>query len=212
MAAAFTSVSHLAIRQAIAIGTHSHAELPPQVEWIEASHPYPDARSEAAGNRAIAVAQGVHSGEALVILLSGGASALMASPMDGLSLADKIETTRLMMTVGRGHSCAQHRAAPSFESERRPARGGVRWHDDHPRDIGRRRRRPACDRIRAWRARCDHVGGRGGCAGTFWRRRAFGSRSRSRFNSASRARWLIRQSLGNPSLARARGASDRQPG
>lgn len=100
MAAAFTTVSHLAIRKAIAIGTHTHAGLPPAVEWIEASHPYPDARSEAAGNRAIAVAQGVHSGEALVILLSGGASALMAAPIDGISLADKIETTRLMMTAG----------------------------------------------------------------------------------------------------------------
>ena len=100
MAAAFASVSHLAIRKAIAIGTHTHADLPPHVEWIEASHPYPDARSEAAGNRAIAVAQGVHSGEALVILLSGGASALMAAPIEGLSLADKIETTRVMMTSG----------------------------------------------------------------------------------------------------------------
>ena len=39
-------------------------------------------------------------GEALVILLSGGASALMASPMAGISLADKIETTRLMMRSG----------------------------------------------------------------------------------------------------------------
>jgi hydroxypyruvate reductase len=100
MAAAFASVSQLAIRKAIAVGTHTHTDLPSQVEWIEASHPYPDARSEAAGNRAIAVAEGVHSGEALVILLSGGASALMASPMDGISLADKIETTRLMMRSG----------------------------------------------------------------------------------------------------------------
>jgi glycerate 2-kinase len=100
MAAAFTAIPHLAVRKAIAIGTHSHDELPRAVEWIESSHPYPDARSEAAGNRAIAVAQGVHSGEALVILLSGGASALMASPLDGLTLADKIDTTRLMMTAG----------------------------------------------------------------------------------------------------------------
>ena len=100
MAAAFAALPHLAIRQATAIGTHAHAELPPTVEWIESSHPFPDARSEAAGNRAIAIAQAVHSGEALVILLSGGASALMASPVDGLSLADKIDTTRLMMASG----------------------------------------------------------------------------------------------------------------
>jgi glycerate 2-kinase len=100
MAAAFTALPHLSIRQAIAIGTHAHADLPPSVEWIESSHPYPDSRSEAAGKRALAVAQSAHSGEALVILLSGGASALMASPLDGLTLADKIETTRKMMTAG----------------------------------------------------------------------------------------------------------------
>jgi len=100
MAAAFVARPHLAIRQAIAIGTHAHADLPATVEWIESSHPFPDARSEAAGNRAVAIAQGVHSGEALVILLSGGASALMASPIDGISLADKIDTTRKMMSAG----------------------------------------------------------------------------------------------------------------
>ncbi|MBY0495156.1 MAG: DUF4147 domain-containing protein [Cyanobacteria bacterium] len=100
MAAVFVATPHLAIRQAIAIGTHAHADLPPTVEWIESSHPFPDARSEAAGNRAVAIAQSVHSGEALVILLSGGASALMASPIDGISLADKIDTTRRMMAAG----------------------------------------------------------------------------------------------------------------
>lgn len=100
MAAAFVTSPHLAIRQAIAIGTHQHADLPSSVEWMQSSHPFPDARSEAAGNRAMAVAQGVHSGEALVILLSGGASALMASPIAGISLADKIDATRVMMTSG----------------------------------------------------------------------------------------------------------------
>ena len=100
MAAAFVAARHLAIRQAIAIGTHADDALPPGVEWIESSHPYPDARSEVAGRRAVAVAQSVHSGEALIILLSGGASALMAAPVAGISLADKVSTTRLMMNAG----------------------------------------------------------------------------------------------------------------
>jgi len=100
MAAAFVAVPHLAIRQALAIGTHTHDDLPASVEWIESSHPYPDHRSETAGNRALTVAQGVHSGDALVILLSGGASALMAAPVPGVSLADKIATTRVMMKAG----------------------------------------------------------------------------------------------------------------
>lgn len=100
MAAAFVRVPHVSIVRALAIGTHAHADLPDTVEWIESSHPYPDARSEAAGHRALAIAQGVHSGEALVILLSGGASALMAAPIDGITLTDKIETTKRMMTAG----------------------------------------------------------------------------------------------------------------
>jgi glycerate 2-kinase len=100
MATAFSGAPHLAIAQTIAIGTHEHAALPSRVEWIQSSHPFPDGRSEAAANRALSIAQGVHSGEALVILLSGGASALMASPVEGISLADKIETTRLMMASG----------------------------------------------------------------------------------------------------------------
>ncbi len=100
MAAAFLARRHLQVQRALAIGTHTHPELPASVEWIESSHPFPDARSQAAGERAIAVAQGVHSGDALVILLSGGASALMAAPLEGISLADKIATTRLMMASG----------------------------------------------------------------------------------------------------------------
>ena len=100
MAAAFAAVPHLLIRQVVAIGTHADQVLPDGVEWIESSHPLPDARSEAAGRRALSVAQGVHSGEVLVILLSGGASALMAAPVEGITLADKVSTTRLMMNRG----------------------------------------------------------------------------------------------------------------
>ncbi len=100
MASAFLAVRHLQVQQALAIGTHTHPDLPTSIEWIESSHPFPDARSQAAGERAIALAERVHSGDALVILLSGGASALMAAPIDGISLADKIETTKLMMTSG----------------------------------------------------------------------------------------------------------------
>lgn len=100
MAAAFAVVPQLSIQQAVAIGTHVDVALPAIVEWIESGHPFPDARSEAAGRRALAVAQSVHSGEVLVILLSGGASALMASAVDGITLADKVHTTRVMMNAG----------------------------------------------------------------------------------------------------------------
>ncbi len=100
MAAAFLATERLSIRHAVAIGTHTHAALPAAVEWLESSHPFPDARSEAAGERALAAASRVLEDEVLVILLSGGASALMAAPVEGLTLADKIATTRVMMNAG----------------------------------------------------------------------------------------------------------------
>ena len=100
MAAAFVAVPHLSIQHALAIGTHRHDPMPPAIDWLPSSHPLPDHRSEAAAARAMAIAHGVHSGEVLLILLSGGASALMASPVDGITLADKIGTTRIMMNAG----------------------------------------------------------------------------------------------------------------
>jgi glycerate 2-kinase len=110
MAAAFLSHGHLHAKSMLVISTHGRellahrslgeGGLPSNVEFIESSHPFPDHRSEAAGNRAMQIAEGVHSGEVLVILLSGGASALMAAPIDGVSLQEKIATTRLMMNAG----------------------------------------------------------------------------------------------------------------
>jgi glycerate 2-kinase len=100
MTSAFLKVPHSSAERVVAIGTHAHEALPPAVEWIESSHPFPDARSQTAANRALTVAEGVHSDDALILLISGGASALMAGPIDGLTLAEKIAATRLMMNAG----------------------------------------------------------------------------------------------------------------
>jgi glycerate-2-kinase len=100
MAAAFVSRASLDVRSAIAIGTHVGAGIPSNVEWIQASHPFPDARSERAAQRALEVARQVGPDEVLVVLLSGGASALMSAPLEGISLADKVSTTKTMMDAG----------------------------------------------------------------------------------------------------------------
>jgi glycerate-2-kinase len=73
--------------------------LPAALESFEAGHPLPDEGSEAAGRRALAVSRG-GAGEPLVVLLSGGASALLAVPADGLSLAMKREVTNQLLLGG----------------------------------------------------------------------------------------------------------------
>ncbi len=54
-----------------------------------AAHPLPDARSVAAAEEACRLAASLGHGDLLLALISGGASALLAQPPEGLALAEK---------------------------------------------------------------------------------------------------------------------------
>jgi glycerate 2-kinase len=75
-------------------------ELPHYLQWFDASHPSPNAASEAAGRRALACAADSSAGGVLVVLLSGGASSMLAAPAPGISLSDKVQTARTLMNAG----------------------------------------------------------------------------------------------------------------
>ena len=100
MAAALVDEQTLAIQTLMAVGTHAPTRLPAQVEWHDAAHPLPDERSVRAGQRAQAIASRVSPDETLLLLLSGGASALLAMPADGVGLDDKRRSIDLMMRSG----------------------------------------------------------------------------------------------------------------
>lgn len=84
----------------LAVGTHRPAALSGRVRWFRGGHPAPDATSVEAGRAALTMASGVASAESLLLLLSGGASALLAVPGDGLTLEDKQRATMRMMRAG----------------------------------------------------------------------------------------------------------------
>ncbi|MBI4799189.1 MAG: glycerate kinase [Desulfarculus sp.] len=70
------------------------------IELLEASHPLPDQGSLDAG-RAVMETLAEADEETLVFcLLSGGGSALLVAPAEGLALYDKQETTRLLLASG----------------------------------------------------------------------------------------------------------------
>jgi hydroxypyruvate reductase len=69
-------------------------------EVVVGGHPTPSASSEHGGRRALELAASLRADETLVVLLSGGASALMAVPADGLSLEDKQAATRQLLRAG----------------------------------------------------------------------------------------------------------------
>lgn len=100
LARALVAHQGLTIARIFAVGTHCESDLPEQVEWQTASHPMPDERSVAAARRALALAGHVPPSAHMMVLLSGGASALLAAPIDGLSLDDKRQVVRALLHGG----------------------------------------------------------------------------------------------------------------
>lgn len=65
-----------------------------------AGHPVPDARGLAAASEVESLARGLGRHDLLLVLLSGGASALLPAPSEGVTLADKALTTSLLLRSG----------------------------------------------------------------------------------------------------------------
>jgi glycerate 2-kinase len=100
MARTFGRLFPSQLTSGLVVSTHGQGELRAPLEWIQASHPVPDDASERAGRRALQLARSVSPDATLVVLLSGGASALLAVPADGVHLDDKIQTTRALLAAG----------------------------------------------------------------------------------------------------------------
>jgi len=73
---------------------------PRRLELVEAAHPVPDAAGEQAAARMLALAQGLTQDDLVICLISGGASALLTLPADGLTLADKQSINKALLHSG----------------------------------------------------------------------------------------------------------------
>ena len=79
MAAAASEFLRTQIHAGLVIAS-TPVNAPPPFELIVAGHPVPNAASEDAGRRALSLAESTEPAEQLLVLLSGGASSLMAAP------------------------------------------------------------------------------------------------------------------------------------
>ena len=78
------------------------AGVPERIEVVEASHPVPDAAGLAAAERILALTQGLTEDDLVLFLISGGGSALLTLPADGLTLADKQRINKDLLNSGAG--------------------------------------------------------------------------------------------------------------
>ncbi len=67
---------------------------------IGANHPLPDNAGFLAAQRVEKLAINAQSNELVLVLISGGGSALLPYPVDGVSLEEKIVTTQLLLSCG----------------------------------------------------------------------------------------------------------------
>ena len=70
------------------------------LEVMRGSHPVPDERSVRAGERVLQQAGDAGADDLVVVLISGGGSALVTVPADSLSLADLRQTNELLLRSG----------------------------------------------------------------------------------------------------------------
>ena len=71
-----------------------------RIRCLEAGHPLPDANGVRAAEEIIRLAAEADKQTLAVVLISGGGSALLVSPSPGITLADKQQTTELLLKSG----------------------------------------------------------------------------------------------------------------
>ena len=71
-----------------------------RLEVVEAAHPVPDAAGREAAGRIFELVQGLTKDDLVLCLISGGGSALLAMPAEGITLEDKQAVNKALLASG----------------------------------------------------------------------------------------------------------------
>ena len=74
--------------EGLVVTRYGYGETCKRIEIVEAAHPVPDEKGRAAAGRMLDRVKGLTADDLVLCLISGGASALLALPAPGLTLAD----------------------------------------------------------------------------------------------------------------------------
>lgn len=86
--------------EGLVVTRYGHGVPCKSIEIVEAAHPVPDAAGQDAARRILKIASGLGEGDLMLALISGGASALLSLPADGLTLADKQAVNTALLRSG----------------------------------------------------------------------------------------------------------------
>ncbi|MBD3678302.1 MAG: DUF4147 domain-containing protein [Rhodobacteraceae bacterium] len=88
------------IDRVLIVTNYENTREVPGAEVFAAGHPVPDEGGEAAAKAVIAALSELGSEDAVLALISGGGSALLPAPAEGLTLADKARVNSLLLASG----------------------------------------------------------------------------------------------------------------
>jgi glycerate 2-kinase len=100
MAAAVEANWHGGALEGLVVTRYEHGAPTKQIEVIEASHPVPDAAGREAAKRILQKVQGLTADDLVLALISGGGSALMALPAEGVTLEEKQAVNKALLKSG----------------------------------------------------------------------------------------------------------------
>jgi glycerate 2-kinase len=86
--------------EGLVVTRYDHGAPTKYIEVIEASHPVPDAAGREAAARILKKVQGLTKDDLVLALISGGGSALMALPAEGVSLEEKQAVNKSLLKSG----------------------------------------------------------------------------------------------------------------
>jgi hydroxypyruvate reductase len=84
----------------LVVTRYGHRVPTERIEVVEAAHPVPDRAGLEAAGRILKLAEGLGEGDLLLALISGGGSALLTLPADGISLEDKRAVNTALLRCG----------------------------------------------------------------------------------------------------------------
>ncbi len=101
--------------EGLVVTRYGHRLPTTRIEVIEAAHPVPDAAGREAAARILQLVQGLSSDDLVLCLISGGGSALLALPAEGVSLEDKQAVNKALLksgaTIGEMNAVRKHLSA-----------------------------------------------------------------------------------------------------
>lgn len=84
----------------VVVTRYGHSVPTKHIRVLEASHPLPDSAGQAAAEALLQAVSGLNAKDQVYYLVSGGASALTTLPIAGISLKDKQNINRQLLTHG----------------------------------------------------------------------------------------------------------------